>query len=327
MRLKTYSAPTVAEAIGLVRAEMGDDAIIVSTQRAGKGQGARVTAALETPVHDDGLDVSRCGNANDAVEELRQALAFHGTPKALLERLLASAPSPGTADPILAAAAALDSCFSFAPLPEGGHSKPVMLIGPPGVGKTVTVAKLAARAVLAGRKVDVITADTQRAGAIEQLSAFTRILNIDLQTADVPEALARIVARRNTTTPLYIDTAGANPFSATEVEYLSALVAATRAEPVLVLAAGGDVMESAEIAASLTAIGPTRLLVTRLDMARRLGGILAAAEAGSLRFCDVSVTPHVAEGLSPVNPLSLARLIMPHPSRVAAAFPLPEAAS
>lgn len=325
MRLKTYSAATVAEAIGLVRAELGEDAIIVSTQRAGQGVGARVTAALEGP-DDDELTAARC-DAADAVDELRQALVFHGTPKGLLERLVANAPPMDNADPILIAAAALDACFSFAPLPERGQGKPLMLIGPPGVGKTVTVAKLAARAVLAGRKLEVVTADTQRAGAIEQLAAFTRILRIDLQTADTPEALARLVERRNATTPLLIDTAGANPFSASEVEHLGTLVGAAKAEPVLVLAAGGDAAEAAEIAASFRPVGPTRLLVTRLDIARRLGGILAAADAGRLRFCDVSVTPHVAEGLSPVNPVSMARLVMPHPSRAAATSPLAEAAS
>ncbi len=47
MRLKTFNAPTLAEAMEAVRAEMGDDAIIVSTQRGAEGGGARVVAALE----------------------------------------------------------------------------------------------------------------------------------------------------------------------------------------------------------------------------------------------------------------------------------------
>ena len=59
-------------------------------------------------------------------------------------------------------------------------------------------------------------------------------------------------------------------------------------------------------------LGATRLLVTRLDMARRLGGILAAADAARLSFSDVSITPNIAEGITPINPVSLARLIMPH---------------
>ncbi len=71
-------------------------------------------------------------------------------------------------------------------------------------------------------------------------------------------------------------------------------------------------MESADIAASFAAIGAGRLVGTRLDMARRLGSNLAAADAARLRFSDVSITPQVADGLRHINPLSLARLIMPH---------------
>lgn len=96
------------------------------------------------------------------------------------------------------------------------------------------------------------------------------------------------------------------------MDSLDQLVRAAGAEPVLVLAAGGDAMEAADIAASFAAIGVGRLVVTRLDMARRLGSLLAAADAARLTFCDVSATPHIADGLSPINPVSLARLIMPH---------------
>ena len=71
-------------------------------------------------------------------------------------------------------------------------------------------------------------------------------------------------------------------------------------------------MESADIAASFATIGTTRMLITRIDMTRRLGSVLAAADAGGLKFCDVSITSHIADGLSPINSISLARLIVPH---------------
>ena len=96
------------------------------------------------------------------------------------------------------------------------------------------------------------------------------------------------------------------------MDHLSGLISEAKAEPVLVVAAGGDAMEAADVASSFAAIGATRVLVTRLDMARRIGSILAAADAGRLKFCDVSITPYVADGLSSINALSLARLMMPH---------------
>ena len=118
---------------------------------------------------------------------------------------------------------------------------------------------------------------------------------------------------------MLIDSAGTNPFSDTEMGALGDLVAAAKAEPVLVLNAGGDSVEYAEIASAFAAIGATRMIVTRIDMARRMGSMLAAADSGRLRFSNVSTTPNVGKGLSAFNPVSLARLLMPEP--VAAAQP------
>lgn len=80
------------------------------------------------------------------------------------------------------------SVFGFAPLgtPEParrGRRPQEMLVGPPAVGKTVTVAKLAARAVMARKPVMLVTMDTRRAGAVDQLAAFARVLKVDLGEA------------------------------------------------------------------------------------------------------------------------------------------------
>ena len=92
---------------------------------------------------------------------------------------------------------------------------------------------------------------------------------------------------------------------------LGDLITAAKAEPILVLNAGGDAVEYAEIASAFAALGATRLIVTRVDMARRMGSILAAADSGRLKFSNVSTTPNVGKGLSALNPVSLARLLMP----------------
>ena len=96
------------------------------------------------------------------------------------------------------------------------------------------------------------------------------------------------------------------------MDHLEALASVARAENIVVIAAGGDAMETADIAAEFASIGAKRMVVTRLDMTRRLGSILTAAHAGRLSLSDVSITPGVAEGINPINPVSLARLIMPY---------------
>ena len=62
------------------------------------------------------------------------------------------------------------------------------------------------------------------------------------------------------------------------------------------------------------------MIATRLDVARRLGALLAAADVGRLAFAGVTAGPHAAEAVGPLSPLSLARLLL---SPIAAALPLP----
>jgi flagellar biosynthesis protein FlhF len=297
----------------MVRQELGDDAIIVSTQRAAGTKGVRITAALEQA--DADLAVAELlgeSPASGAAEALRTALGDHGTPPRLIDRLVNAARATEIADPVAACTAALEAGFSFAHLPEHSAPRPFMLVGPNGSGKSVAVAKLAARSVLKQRRVGVITCDNIRAGAVEQLAAFTSILEIDLVRARGPDALARAVADAQGLHDLVlIDSPGLNPFRQSDMDYLQALVEAGDVEPILVLAAGGDAAEATEIAQSFAQIGATRLFAARLDTTRRLGAVLSAAEAGQLAFCDVSASPHVASGIAPISAASLARLVMP----------------
>jgi len=323
MRLKTFSAPTTAEAMDLVRRDLGEDAIIVSTQPGGDGQSARVTAAMEDL---DPIDAALPWRedieepAADATAEVRQALAFHGTPALLSDRLTAAAGAFAESGALMALAGAFDTEFDFAPVSDATALRRLILVGPPGAGKTISTAKLAARAAA------VITSDTRRAGGVEQLGAFTRLLGVELIEADGPAGLADAIGSVENGANVFIDTAGANPFSDTEMETLAALIQSADAEPVLVLAAGGDAQEGADMVSAFAELGANRLLATRLDVARRFGGLLAAADAPRLAFSDVSVTPHIADGLSPINPVSLARLIMPHAEEPAATVQLNEAA-
>ena len=318
MRLKSFTAPTMREAMEMVRTKLGEDAVIVTTRQGRRySGGVRITAAVETPDWDQrpfgGLGGAERDTATSSPSPaaVRRALEDHGTPPPIVERLVAVARVAGIEDPVMALAAALDDGFRFAPLPGSRPNKPLMLVGPPGGGKTITVAKLAARAALAREPVRVITTDTARAGGIEQLAAFTRLMKVDLHRAEGVRALKEAVGECNVDDLILIDSAGTNPFAEAEMEALAALIRAAGAEPVLVLAAGGDVLDSAEIGQAFAAIGTTRILVTRLDTARRLGGLLAAADGGRLKFCNVSVDPSIGKGVSPINPVSLARLLLP----------------
>lgn len=308
MRLKTFTAPSMAEAMQLVKTHLGSDAIIVSTQKGDGGLGVRITAAIEAVEDEDHYD--ELVNDADPLDEIAEALAHHNVPGELADKLTRAAGSLDADDPLLALAGALDQHFKFQPVPTAGK-RPVLLVGMPGAGKTVTTAKLATRAVMNRRPVSVITADTQRAGGYEQLHAFTRLLEVDLQQADTPATLRDAVAAARPGSLVLVDCAGGNPFEADDVALQRRLIEAIEAEVVLVMAAGGDPLDAAELAAAYAALGARRLLVTRLDIPCRLGGVLSAANAGRLAFTEVGIGASVADGLRSLNPVSLARLLLP----------------
>jgi flagellar biosynthesis protein FlhF len=89
---------------------------------------------------------------------------------------------------------------------------------------------------------------------------------------------------------------------------LSQSLEASGASPVLVLDAGIGSADSAEVAQTFAALGSRWLLVTKLDVAQRLGGVLAAAEAG-LALAEAGIGPTIGRGLGPLSAAGLARLL------------------
>jgi flagellar biosynthesis protein FlhF len=312
MRLKKFSGSTVDDAIRKVRAELGVDAVILDTKRTGR-RSYEVTAGIDQPDASPPAAEAEL----DGLERIAGAFAFHAVPSALADRLLGAAAEFDAADPALALAGALDGLYGFHPLLEAGGSATLALVGPPGAGKTATLAKLATRARLEGRAVGVVSADLVRAGAEAQLAVYTRRLEIPAYRAADGDGLARALTALPGNALRLIDTTGCNPRELRDLEGLARMVRQSGAEPVLVLPAGGDVAEMAEQAAAFACLGATRMIATKLDLVRRLGGVLAAA-AGRFAFAEFGQSPEIAAGLAPVNPVSLARLLIGAPSTVSA---------
>jgi flagellar biosynthesis protein FlhF len=281
MRLKLYRAASVPEAMAQVRAELGGDALILNTRR--WYDGVELTAALEPAATVAPPDR---GHA--------EALAFHAVPPALRLKL-------GAGD----LSAALKRCVVFAPLPV--ETAPLLFVGPPGAGKTLTVVRLATRLTLAGRTPAVISTDDAKAGANEQLLAFTRLLGVPLTEANDAVSLSRATARRR---DVLIDTQGTDPFDEAHIDLLRTFATAAGATIALVLPAGLDPEEAADLARAYASAGASLLIVTRLDMARRLGSVLAAAEAANLPLAEAGVGPGAADGLVPMTAQLLAERLL-----------------
>lgn len=173
-------------------------------------------------------------------------------------------------------------------------------LGPTGVGKTTTIAKIAARFVLR-HGVDalgLVSTDTYRIGARQQLSNFARILRAPLQVAETSDELRRILDGFQNKKLVLIDTAGmsqrdirlANQFATLRVE-------GHRVEPVLVLSAGADRGCLAESLRVFQSANPESLVITKLDEAAALGGVLSLAIRVGLPIAYLSDGQRVPEDL------------------------------
>ena len=282
MRLKHYRAASVPEAMAQMRAELGAEALILNTRR--WYDGVELTAALEPE-----------GSAAPPERGHVEALTYHAVPDRLRGQL-----AFGNLTALLGRALA----FGTLPL----HAKPLLLAGPPGAGKTLTLVRLATRLTLAGQRPMVITTDDAKAGANEQLLAFTRLLDVPLTEACDPVTLSRAVRREGTA--VLIDTQGTDPFDSAQSDRLRALAAAAGASVALVLPAGLDPNEAADLARAYADAGATCLVATRLDIARRLGGIVAAADAGRLPLTEAGIGPGAADGLVPFTAAFLAERLL-----------------
>jgi flagellar biosynthesis protein FlhF len=314
-------------AMRMIRKEMGDDAIIVSSAQASKGPGIVVTAAAEQmdlhapmPPVTSLLHLKNFTN-HAALEPVEEVLRFHSTPPDVATKMVETArhlclQGRDNATDVTRLMAA---CFQYAPLPLDQDTYTIMLVGPPGTGKTMTIAKMASQVVMEKKKPVVITTDNKRAGGVEQLSAFTTILGIELQIADNRGELWKLMRQYANNSRILIDTGGVNPYNHADLRELAEYIKLDRSiEPVLVAAAGSDSAEADDMVRAFAPLGVRRLLVTRIDAARRYGSILTAAYNGKLAFSHASNSSRIIGEFVTFDPATLTQLLLRYQEKEAA---------
>lgn len=309
----------------MVRNALGEDAVIIATREEKNAVGGamvHITAAVEKDLAQNYQDQAADDwdefedDESSVIEELTDTMLHHAVPEDILDQIISCASVLGIDEPRLALLAAIESLFKFNPIPIERTPLPLMMVGPPGAGKTLATAKLAARAAMKGLNVAVVTTDIERAGGREQLEAFTRLMDIDLKVAKSSTQLKEVILSVSDADQIIIDTAGINPFDMEQVKRAAQLIGAVEVDPVLVMPANTNADEAGEMAQIFAKIGATRFLPTRVDVARRLGSLLAASYLGGLSFTEVSTTSKVADGLSQLTSKKLTQLLMPQTKKV-----------
>jgi flagellar biosynthesis protein FlhF len=172
-----------------------------------------------------------------------------------------------------------------------------VLIGPPGAGKTTTLVKLAVSAGIAGgRAVRLISADTQRIGAAEQLRTYAAILGVPFQTAESMAALAQSIDSAPASSMLLVDTPGLSPALLSDLGGdLAALLGSRRdIDTHLVLTATARRSDLESAVGRFQIFRPSRLIFTRLDETDSLGAAFSVAarhEKPVSFFCNGQLIP------------------------------------
>jgi len=283
MNIKLIRAATMRAALAEAHRLMGPEALILESRKIATG--IEISVAIDPE------------ETLDHREQWHEALAYHQVPAALAGRWRRVSPDRAVAD-----------TFQFGTV---DFTRPLLLVGPPGAGKTMTTVKFATRLVLDGIRPTVINADQNRAGAAAQLSALCRILRADFIDTASPTPAGRRARRRPTSATL-IDLPGMDPFDDQDMTGLRDMIDQVQGVAALVLPAGLDAQDSAEMAERFHAAGATLLIPTRLDLTRRLGGMVAAAAAAPLAFSHAGTSGRVTEALEPVTPQFLARRLLDH---------------
>jgi flagellar biosynthesis protein FlhF len=195
---------------------------------------------------------------------------------------------------------------------QPGGRRVVALVGPTGVGKTTTIAKLAANFRLREkRNVGLITVDTYRIAAVEQLRTYADIIDLPMAVVSTPREMREAVTRMSDLELILMDTAGRSPRDDVKIQELRTMLVEAKADEVhLVLSAVGGASALKRTAEQFAPAGSTSLLLTKLDEATGLGNVLPLLRASNLPLSYVTDGQNVPDDIEPADKRRIVRMVL-----------------
>jgi len=202
---------------------------------------------------------------------------------------------------------------------DPGKLRVAALVGPTGVGKTTTIAKLAAYAKLElKQKVALLTLDTFRLAAVDQLQQYAQILQVPLHVALTVEDLRSALRFYQDRTLVLIDTPGHNPKDTEVLDQLRHfLEELPEVETHLVLSATTKPKDLADIALRFEPLKPSRLIFTKLDETSTYGPILSTLVRVKRPLSYLGTGQEVPQDLELATSRRVSDLILPVPQVIA----------
>jgi len=188
----------------------------------------------------------------------------------------------------------------------------IALVGPTGVGKTTTIAKLAANyTLLAKQKVALVTADTYRIAAVEQLKTYGEIIGVQVEVVFTPPELKAAMEKNRNKDLVLLDTAGRSHRNNMQMSELKSFInAAAPDEVYLVLSVTTKMKDIQDIIKTYEDVGFTKLIFTKLDESACHGAILNAAVLTGKSLSYVTVGQNVPDDIEVANPEKIAKMIV-----------------
>ncbi len=195
---------------------------------------------------------------------------------------------------------------------KSGQRKVVALVGPTGVGKTTTIAKLAANFRLRdGIRMGLVTVDTYRIAAVEQLRTYAEIIDLPMKVVTSPLEMRRAMDELVGMDLVLIDTAGRSPRDELKIQELKSLLAEAEVDEVhLVMSLTASLRSIEATANKFTAANTTSLILTKLDEAAGMGSLLSVARAVPMPISYLTTGQDVPEDIEPANSSRMSRLVL-----------------
>lgn len=328
MKIKRYVVRDMREAVALIKRDLGPDALIVSSKRV-RGKGLKglldpamfeVTAAIEVERGADGGSRVYVVPDEDILEpvsslseyKIRQCLLKMDIESETAEYLLHDIDfNRDQAEIRLVLQQRLRMVFK--PVPNRSKKPDIMaFIGVPGVGKTTTIAKIAAiNALFNSMSIGLITIDAFRAGAVEQIRIYGEIIGASVDVVSTPAELLQAVDKHRSKDLILIDTTGRPSRNTYQLAEIKAFLEVIKGlETYLVISAGTKVRDTVKIINDYKVIPYSQLIVSKLDETESPGTLLNAAFMTGLPIAYITNGQNVPDDIEIANPDLLVSCIM-----------------